>query len=103
MTYFNETEKAVQVKMVLDFYDVERTVEHKVWIPKSQIRGGKLTAWIADAKLDEKAPRGNAFADFFDADGNKLEVERKFSAKEKKQVKAFQNELGRTFGKLSFK
>ena len=94
MKFFKETEKAVQVRMVIDFYLVERTTEKMVWIPKSQIRNGKLTAWIADAKLAECA-RGEAFAGFFDAEGNELEVERRSSKRGDKLMKSFGAELRR--------
>ena len=103
MKFFRETEKAAQVKMVLDYDQTEHEAEKMVWIPKSQIRGGKLTAWIADAKLVEFA-RGEAFATFFDADGAAIDVERReSSAREKKAEKDFAAELARTFGKLNFK
>ena len=101
MKYFKETEKAVLVKMAIDYYLVERTAEKMVWIPKSQMHDGKLTGWIADAKLAEYA-RGEAIADFFDAEGNELEVERKSSKRGEKAVKALQDEIARTFGKLRF-
>lgn len=101
MKYFKETEKAILVKMVIDYYLVERTAEKMVWIPKSQMHDGKLTGWIADAKLADNA-RGEAFADFFDAEGNQLEVERKSSKRSEKAAKDFQNEIARTFGKLRF-
>ena len=101
MKFFKETEKAVQVKMVIDYYLVERTAEKMVWIPKSQIRDEKLTGWIADAKLAEHA-RGKAFADFFDAAGIRIEVERRSSKRSSKSAKAFDAEIARTFGKLRF-
>ena len=101
MKYFKETEKAVMVKMVIDYYLVERTAEKMVWIPKSQMHDGKLTGWIADTKLADYA-RGEAFADFFDAEGNKLEVERKSSKRGDKAAKEFAAEISRTFGKLRF-
>jgi len=101
MKFFKETEKAVLVKMVIDYYLVERTAEKMVWIPKSQMHDGKLTGWIADTKLADYA-RGEAFADFFDAEGNKLDVERKSSKRGDKAAKAFAAEISRTFGKLHF-
>lgn len=101
MKYFNETEKAVQVKMVIDYYLVERTAEKMVWIPKSQMHDGKLAGWIADAKLADYA-RGEAAADFFDAAGIRIEVERRSSKRSSKAAKAFDAEIARTFGKLRF-
>ena len=101
MTYFKETEKAVQVKMVIDYYLVERTVERMVWIPKSQMNNGKISAWIGDTKLADYA-RGEAFADFFDAEGNQLEVERKSSKRGDKAAKDFQKAIAKTFGKIRF-
>lgn len=101
MKYFKETEKAVLVKMVIDYYLVERTAEEMTWIPKSQIRDGKLTGWIADAKLAEHA-RGEAAADFFDADGNRIGIERRNGKRGDKAAKDFRNGIARTFGKLRF-
>ena len=101
MKYFKETEKAVQVTMSIDYYLTEHTVNLKVWIPKSQMRNGKLSSWIADAKLSDYA-RGKAFADFFDAEGTLIEVEKKSSARCSKDAKEFSAEINRTFGKLRF-
>lgn len=101
MKYFKETEKAVLIKMVINYYLVERTAEKMVWIPKSQMHEGKLTGWIADTKLADYA-RGEAFADFFDEEGNHLEVERKSSKRGDKAANDFQNAIAKTFGKLRF-
>lgn len=101
MKFFKETEKAVQVKMVIDYYLVERTAVRMVWVPKSQMHDGKLTDWIAAAKLADYA-RGEAFADFFDAEGNRIEVECRCSKRSSKAEKAFDAEIARTFGKLRF-
>ncbi len=78
MKSFRETEKAVELEMVLDFYDVEKTVSRKVWIPKSQIRDGKVTAWILAAKTEDvrsfAAVAGGCFGNLYDSDGVLVET-----------------------------
>jgi len=48
-----ETEKAVAVEAVLDFCDVEKTVEKMLWIPKSLIKSNAVPGWFVVKKIDE--------------------------------------------------
>jgi hypothetical protein len=73
-----ETEKAVQVKVLIDLYDIEKVIHRTAWIPKSQIRDGRPTAWILarkreDLELEAPLNAGGFSIDFFDADGNMIE------------------------------
>ena len=79
MKAIKETEKAVQVKAVIDLYDVEKSITRLVWLPKSQIRDGRPTAWILARKREDlaiEAPlnAGGYMIDFFDADGELIEA-----------------------------
>jgi hypothetical protein len=65
VAYFKETEKAVQLGMTVtatysgtsyktgEWEDVTKTFEQKVWFPKSQMKDGKPTEWIAKQKGKE--------------------------------------------------
>lgn len=62
VAYFNETEKAVQLNMSVnatysgtnrktgEWETVTKTFDQKVWFPKSQMKNGKPTEWIAKQK-----------------------------------------------------
>jgi len=100
MKFFKETEKAVQVKMAIEFCNSERVAEYMVWIPKSQIRDSKLTKWIANAKVEEKTNRSDVLVDFIDANGERIETES--TAAERKAAAEFGNMIARRFGRLHF-
>lgn len=52
--YFKETEKAVQLKLVVEDVDLEMTRERMVWVPKSQLSDdGRPTNWITEQKVNE--------------------------------------------------
>ena len=65
VAYFKETEKAVQLNMTVTatysgtsrktgfWEDVTKTFEQKVWFPKSQMKNGKPSEWIAKQKGKE--------------------------------------------------
>lgn len=83
-----ETEKAVQVRAVFDLYDVEKTITRMMWLPKSQIRDGRPTAWILERKREDlalEAPlhAGGCMIDFYDADGNMIESAEEVRAAER--------------------
>jgi len=74
-----ETEKAVQVKAIIDLYDVEKSITRTVWLPKSQIRNGRPTEWIIERKREDLALEAPLHAGgfniwFYDADGNEIET-----------------------------
>jgi len=48
-----ETEKAIAVKLVLDFCDVEKTQNKLLWIPKSLIKDGAVQGWYVTKKMQE--------------------------------------------------
>lgn len=54
MEYFAETEKAVKLELVVDFYNLERGGRFKVWVPKSQLdEYGWPKPWISARKVEE--------------------------------------------------
>ena len=69
MKAFAETEKAVKLRIVIDYYNVEKFGTHEVWVPKSQLRNGEPTEWITSVKTDEVVRRGGEFSHWEDADG----------------------------------
>lgn len=71
--YFAESEKAVKLKIGIDYYDIEKNVEYDVWVPKSQLsKEGVPGQWISDQKaMDVINSRmgGGAFSYWEDANG----------------------------------
>ena len=65
VAYFKETEKAVQLNMTVTatysgtsyktgfWENVTKTFDQKVWFPKSQMKNGKPSEWIAKQKGKE--------------------------------------------------
>ncbi|NIP26660.1 MAG: hypothetical protein GWN94_19815 [Phycisphaerae bacterium] len=51
--FAKETEKAVAVKIWLDFCDVEKTIEKLLWVPKSIIRDNAVPGWFLLKKFNE--------------------------------------------------
>jgi len=79
MKAFKETEKAIQLEMVFDFFNIERTFKRKVWIPKSQLKNGLPTGWIFNKKKEEEELNfstnfGGCIAYLYDADGKEVET-----------------------------
>lgn len=73
MKYFAETEKAVKLAIVIDYYNVERTRSYQVWVPKSQLAAdGKPGEWITNIKAEEVTDFmiGGMFECWEDAEGN---------------------------------
>lgn len=53
-TYFNETEKAVKLRIVVEDYALEKTLSKEVWVPKSQLSSEGIPGeWITDQKAQE--------------------------------------------------
>ena len=48
-----ETERAVAVKVNIDFCDLEFDKSQLVWIPKSLLVEGRAPGWILNKKLNE--------------------------------------------------
>lgn len=73
-TYFSETEKAVQLSMTVNasysgtskktgfWEDKQKSFTQKVWIPKSQMKGGKPTEWIAKQKAKDILKANNPYS-----------------------------------------
>ena len=64
-----ESEKAVGYDINVDFFDIEKTKRARVFIPKSQIQGGKIPSWLLERKtqelndaLREKYPNSGGFS-----------------------------------------
>lgn len=71
MKAIKETEKAVQINATIENDLTERVKKVTVWIPKSQIRDGRPTAWILQKKREElTALRPGCFVTFTDANGD---------------------------------
>jgi hypothetical protein len=72
-TYLAESEKAVKLTIGIDYFNVERTKEYTVWVPKSQLADdGRPGSWISSAKANDVIdPRygGGMFDYWKDADG----------------------------------
>jgi len=48
-----ETEKAIAVKVVLEFCDVEKIYSKLIWIPKSLLKDNTVPGWFVNKKLNE--------------------------------------------------
>lgn len=48
-----ESEKALGYDFIIDFIDAEKTIKHRVFIPKSVIKDGVIPEWIINKKMDE--------------------------------------------------
>lgn len=97
MKPMKETEKAVRLEIRFEVPAAEKNLSRLVWIPKSQIRNGKLTEWIFGQKLDEiqKDLRAEICeAAVFDAEGNEIEIEEtEKSRKSREKFSAAMNKI----------
>lgn len=54
MEYFSETEKAVRLILVVDYYMIEKLGVYSVWVPKSQLDANGIPGqWITEKKMEE--------------------------------------------------
>ena len=96
--YLGETEKAVKLKIGIDYYDMEKTKEYDVWVPKSQLAAdGRPGEWISNAKVQDtdKIGRqfgGRGFLYWKDAQGRTFQPSKTTNEiqAEKKRKKAFE-------------
>ena len=90
MKYFAETEKAVKLKIVVDYYNFEKTKSYFCWIPKTQLsENGVPGEWISSQKaadVNEFMLGGSLVEGWEDADGIFYKVEK--TAKELEQEAA---------------
>lgn len=53
-SYFGESEKAVQLRLTVEDYDLDQTRSRTVWVPKSQLADdGRPSNWITQQKAQE--------------------------------------------------
>lgn len=94
--YFQETEKAVKLRIIVEDYDLEQTKSRFAWVPKSQLADdGKPGSWITEQKAQEFYSSQRASSQFSvewqDANG------RRFSASMTKKEEERARERARRF------
>lgn len=87
--YFAETEKAVKLKIGIDYYTLEKEKDYFVWVPKSQLsKDGRPGQWITNEKAEsvtESGWGGGSFSYWEDASRNVFQPGRT-----RKEEQAFQ-------------
>lgn len=75
-SYFKETEKAVQLKIRVEDYTLDKELSRIVWVPKSQLaEDGRPSNWITEQKAGEfynSDYYSNYSATWEDSKGNKF-------------------------------
>lgn len=76
-SYFGESEKAVQLRLTVEDYDLEQTRSRTVWVPKSQLADdGRPSNWITQQKAQEfysNSRSANSYSAIWeDANGKKF-------------------------------
>lgn len=75
--YFGESDRAVQLRLTVEDYDLEQTRSRTVWVPKSQLADdGRPSNWITQQKAQEfysgNRAAGSFSATWEDASGKKF-------------------------------
>lgn len=84
VSYFGETERAVQLRLNVEDYDLEQTKSRVVWVPKTQLSSeGKPSEWITDKKAQEfystRRATSQYSATWEDANGKKFSAQKSAS------------------------
>lgn len=95
--YFSESEKAVKLKIGIDYYNIEKNIEYDVWVPKSQLsKEGIPGQWITSQKetvVKDSRMGGGMFSYWKDASGKTFQYgqtskEKKFQKQREKRFEA---------------
>ena len=64
-SYFKETEKAVQLRLRVEDFDLEQERSRMMWVPKSQLaEDGRPGQWITDQKAQEFYSRNRSSSQY---------------------------------------